>query len=437
MTSARKVLASAVLACIAAGAFVFAGCGGSDKKSSDTGGTSTAPVTLTLGLFGTFGYKEAGMYDEYMSLHPNVTIKETSIEQEQQYYPALLTHLAAGSGLADIQALEVGRIAEIVQSQADNFVNLNDLGAGALKDTYYPWKWQAATTKDGRTIGMGTDIGPLAICYRPDLFTKAGLPANRDEVAALWPTWEKFIEVGKQYQAKAPKGSSFHDSASGMYNAIIGQSPTQYYDADGNPIYDTNPQVKAAWDLAMSAIANKETARLKQFDQAWNTGFGSGAFATIACPAWMIGYIKGQAGDKGSGKWDVAKIPGNGGNWGGSYLAIPKASKNQKAAYDLVKWLSEPEQQVKMWTKGQHFPSSSTAAANPSVEAATDPYFTDAPLGKIFGESAADLPVATLGPKDGVIKDTFSSGIGRVEQQGANPDKAWSKTLADIKNAIS
>ena len=127
--------------------------------------------------------------------------------------------------------------------------------------------------------------------------------------------------------------------------------------------------------------------------------------------------------------------PGNGGNWGGSYLAIPKASKHQKAAYDLVKWLTEPEQQVKMWTKEQHFPSSSTAAANPTVAAATDPYFTDAPLGKIFGESAADLPVATLGPKDGVIKDTFTSGIGRVEQQGANPDKAWSKTLDDIENA--
>ena len=166
-----------MLACIVAGAFVFAGCGGSNKKSSDTGGTSTAPVTLTVGLFGTFGYKEAGMYDRVHEACTRTSrSRRRASSRSSSTTRALQTHLAAGSGLADIQAIEVGRIAEIVQSQADSFVNLNDLGAGALKDTYYPWKWQAATTKDGRTIGMGTDIGPLAICYRPDLFTKAGLP---------------------------------------------------------------------------------------------------------------------------------------------------------------------------------------------------------------------------------------------------------------------
>jgi cellobiose transport system substrate-binding protein len=150
----------------------------------------------------------------------------------------------------------------------------------------------------------------------------------------------------------------------------------------------------------------------------------------------MIGYIKGQAGDSGSGKWDVAKIPGNGGNWGGSYLAVPTASQHQKEAYDLVQWLTAPEQQVKMWTSAQHFPSSSAASADSAVEAATDEYFSNAPIGELFKESADELPIATLGPKDGVIKDTISNGILRVEQQGQDPDEAWSKTVDDIKNAI-
>ena len=64
----------------------------------------------------------------------------------------------------------------------------------------------------------------------------------------------------------------------------------------------------------------------------------------------MIGYIKGQAGDAGDGLWDVANIPGDGGNWGGSYLSIPAASENKEAAYELIQWLTAPEQQVKMWT---------------------------------------------------------------------------------------
>ena len=43
------------------------------SSPADAGG---APVTITVGDFGTFGYKEAGLYAAYSKLHPNVTIKE-------------------------------------------------------------------------------------------------------------------------------------------------------------------------------------------------------------------------------------------------------------------------------------------------------------------------------------------------------------------------
>jgi cellobiose transport system substrate-binding protein len=427
-----------LLATALALALIAAGCGGDGEEESDaaTGGSAAEPVTLTIGLFGTFGFEEAGLYDEYMRLHPNVTIKETSIEFEQDYYQALQTHLAGGSGLSDIQGIEVARIAEVTQTQADKWVDLNEFGADELEDTFFPWKWEAAKTADGATIGLGTDTGPQAICYRTDLFEQAGLPTDREELASMWETWDDFIEVGEQYKANAPKGSAFIDSASGLYNAVIGQSETQYYDEDGNPIYDSNPVVKDAWDTAVAAIQAGLTAKLEQFDQPWNQAFANGAFATIACPAWMIGYIKGQAGDAGSGKWDVASIPGDGGNWGGSYLAIPAASEHKEEAYALLEWLTAPEQQLTMWTQSQHFPSSSTAAADPSVAAATDVYFSNAPIGEIFKESADDLPIATLGPKDGVIKDTISNGLLRIDQQGEDPDTAWEKTMDDIASAI-
>ena len=435
-----------VLAAVLVIGLAVAACGGDDDDSSaDAGGedstasettASDEPVTLSVGLFGTFGYKEAGLYDEYMELHPNVTIEETSIEFEQDYYQALQTHLAGGAGLSDIQGIEVARIAEVTQTQPDMWTDLNELGAGDLEDTFFPWKWQAATTEDGAVLGLGTDTGPQAICYRTDLFEQAGLPTDREELASMWETWDDFLAVGAQYVENAPEGAAFMDSASGLYNAVIGQSEDQYYDAEGNPIYDTNPAVQEAWGVATQAIEGGLTAKLEQFDQAWNQAFANGAFATIACPAWMIGYIKGQAGDGGSGKWDVASIPGDGGNWGGSYLSIPAASENKEAAYDLIQWLTAPEQQVKMWTQAQHFPSSSTASTDPAVAAATDDYFSGAPIGELFKESADDLPIAILGPKDGVIKDTISQGLNRVDQQGQDPDEAWQQTLDEIANAI-
>jgi cellobiose transport system substrate-binding protein len=430
-----------VLTLLAALALMVVGCGGDDDDEASGGATTGATqsdeeVTLNVGLFGTFGFKEAGLYDEYMRLHPNVTIEETSIEFEQDYYQALQTHLAGGAGLSDIQGIEVARIAEVTQTQPDKWVDLNEFGADELADNFFPWKWEAGRTADGATIGLGTDTGPQAICYRTDLFAKAGLPTDRDELSALWEDWDDFIASGEQYMANAPEGAAFVDSASGLYNAIIGQSETQYYDEEGTPIYDSNPVVREAWDTAVKAIQAGLTAKLEQFDQAWNQAFANGGFATIACPAWMIGYIKGQAGDAGAGKWDVASIPGDGGNWGGSYLSIPAASENQEAAYALIEWLTAPEQQIKMWTDAQHFPSSSTAAADGAVAAATDEYFSNAPIGEIFKESADDLPIATLGPKDGVIKDTISQGLNRVDQQGEDPDEAWQQTMDEIASAI-
>jgi cellobiose transport system substrate-binding protein len=434
MRTARTRL-TRLIGAVAIAALAVAGC----SSSKDTGNAPSAneKITLKVGLFGTFGFKEAGLYDEYMSKHPNIKIVEESVEQEGTYYQALQTHLGAGSGLADIQGIEVGRIADVVANQGGKWTDLNTLGAAGLKSTFYEWKWDAATTKDGQLVGLGTDIGPEGICFRSDLFKRAGLPTDRAALAAKWSTWQGFIDLGKQYQAKAPKGSSFTDSASGMFNAIIGQSQEQFYDANGGLVYETNPAVKSAWDLSMQAAGAGISAKLKQFDPAWNTGFASGSFATVACPAWMLGYIKGQAGDGATGKWDVAPLPGGGaGNWGGSYLGVPKASKHAKEAYDLVSWLTAPQQQVTMWLKGQHFPSSFAAAADPKVATATDAYFSNAPLGTLFSEAAQKMPIAFNGPQAGTIKDQFSNGIVAVEQQGKSPDAAWQATLKGIKDAL-
>ncbi len=427
---------SRLVGAIAVGVLALTGCG-SSKDTGNTASSANDKITLKVGLFGTFGFKEAGLYDQYMAKHPNIKIEEQSVEQEQTYYQGLQTHLGAGSGLADIQGIEVGRIADVVANQAGKWTDLNTLGAAELKSTFYEWKWDAATTKDGQLVGLGTDIGPEAICYRSDLFKQAGLPTDRAELASRWSTWQGFIDLGRQYHARAPKGSAFTDSAAGMFNAIIGQSQEQFYDAGGGLVYETNPAVRTAWDLSMQAAGAGISAKLKQFDTAWNSGFASGSFATVACPAWMIGYIKGQAGDGASGKWNVAALPGGGaGNWGGSYLGVPKASRHAKEAYELAKWLTAPEQQVTMWLKGQHFPSSSTAAADPKVATATDPYFSGAPLGTLFSAAAQKMPIAFNGPQAGVIKDQFSNGIVAVEQQGRSPDAAWQATLKSIKDAL-
>ncbi|MGW0103445.1 ABC transporter substrate-binding protein, partial [Nocardia sp. NPDC003354] len=250
--SARKVVVMAAIASLGAG--LLAGCAddGNDEDSSSSG-DSSGKTTITLGLFGTMGFKQAGLYEEYEKLNPDINIEENVTERNENYYPALVNHLTTNSGLQDVQAIEVGNIAEVVATQADKFEDMSK-AEGVKKDNWLDWKWQQATTKDGATIGLGTDIGPMAICYRKDLFEKAGLPTDRDEVSKLWAgDWKKFVQVGEQYKKGAGKDTYFMDSPGGLINAILSSEKEKFYDASGEVIYKTNPAVKAAFDLTADA----------------------------------------------------------------------------------------------------------------------------------------------------------------------------------------
>src|SRR5437899_1079861 len=91
-------------------------------KSTDTGTGTGGQVTLKVRLLGTFGYKEAGLFDKYQQLHPNIKIDYTTVEQEGTYWTALQTSLSSGAGLGDVQGIEVGRIAAVTSSLGDKFV---------------------------------------------------------------------------------------------------------------------------------------------------------------------------------------------------------------------------------------------------------------------------------------------------------------------------
>jgi cellobiose transport system substrate-binding protein len=429
----HRLMALAAVAALTTG--VLAGCSSdSNGTSSNASDSGKGKTTLTVGTFGVFGYKQAGLYDEYMKLHPNITIKEDVTTRTDVYWPKVLTRLQAGAGTDDIQAIEVGNITEAVQTQAGKFV---DLGKDVDKAQWLSWKNAQATTKDGKQIGLGTDTGPMAICYRKDLFKKAGLPTDRTQLANLWKgDWSKYVDVGKDYMKKAPKGTKFVDSASSVYNAALGGGTERYYDKDGNVVWDKSTGVKDAWNDAMTVATGNMSAKLKQFDPTWDQGFANASFATVACPAWMMGYIQEKAGTSGSGNWDVAAAP-TAANWGGSFLGVPTATKHQADAVALAKWLTAPEQQAKVFAKQASFPSTPSAYASLKPAAATTAYFSNAPITQIFSDSAKTIPVQTFGIKDQPINTAITDvGILQVEQKGKTPAQGWSAATKEIKDVL-
>ncbi len=425
-----RTMRRAVIAAIAASAIVvpLAAC------SSSSGG-GDGKITLNVQVFGSFGYKEAGLYAAYEKAHPNITINESSPQNETDYWNATQTRLAGGSGLGDINAIEVGRLAGVVQNQSDKFVDLNTMpGAKSYFSQFLPWKEKLAQTASGTQVAAGTDIGPVAMCYRPDLFKEAGLPTDPAAVGKLWSSWEQYVDVGKTFAKSAPSGTFWTDSAAGLFRAAMGVTGDKYTDKSGKLIWETSPTVKASWNLTVDAIDARLTKGLTQFTPDWNQSFSTNDYATLACPAWMLTYIKGQAGDKGSGKWAVTNAPAAG-NVGGSYLAIPKTSQHQKEAWDLLKFLSSATSMQSVFEKAGNFPSNEAAIS--AVQSFKDPYFSDSPTGQYLGDSAKNLPTPqVIGPHDNDVETALMNGVNEIAQKGVSPDKAWADAKAAIGNAV-
>jgi cellobiose transport system substrate-binding protein len=434
-TSWRRRTVFAV-ASVAALSILVSACG--SDSDDEAAADPNAPVTLKVQNFGLFGYQE--LYKQYMNDHKNVKIVESAEGDIGKYTTALQQRIAAGSGAGDIVAIEEGSITQFLQAP-DKFVNFQEHGSNEMKDKWLDWKYNQATTADGKaTIGLGTDVGGLAMCYRRDLFQAAGLPTDRDEVSKLWPSWNDYVNVGKRFMQKAPGKTKFVDASTNTYNSILmqvaGQSPGYtYFDRENNFVMDKNPAVKQAWDTTNQLLAAGLSAKIKSFTTEWDAGFKNGAFATVACPAWMTGYIKGKAGKSGEGKWDISTVPGGSGSWGGSFLAVPTQGKHQAAAIELVKYLTSPASQMEAFKAAGNLPSSPQDHADPLLLDAKDPYFNNAPSGSLFIKGAVGLKPVYLGAKNQAVRDVVEQDMRALEQGKLDSAAAWNQAIKDAKAA--
>ncbi len=422
--------ATALAAALTLAGGLLAGCsaGGSDSS----GGT----ITLKVGDFGTFGYndKGAGLFTEYMKLHPNIKIVEDTNANEQDYWNATQAHLAAGSGADDIQAFDISRMGQVTTTLAGRFTDLSKV-PGVSQSHWTAAKWAQGRSADGKVIGLGTDLGPEAVCYNAKLFKAAGLPTDPDQVAKLWAgSWDAFVNtVGKQYQQHAPKGTYFLDSGEGLFNSVVGSGAQQYYDASGSPVYATNPSVKAAWALAGQAVAAGETPGIAQFSTQWATGFANNTFATTICPAWQMANIVNNAGPKNKGVWNVATAP-QASDWGGSYLTVPAQGRHVAEAEKLAQWLTDAKQEAKVFATPNvgNFPSNVEAYSDPAVADAKNAFLSGAPIGRIFSAAAKQIPAAPIGKYDGVVRNDMGNGVLLMEQKHQSPADAWNATIKQI-----
>jgi len=392
---------------------------GSDDEGGEGGKT-----TITVATFNEFGYE--GLIEEWNSTHDDITLKQVKVGTWDDAKANLYTKLAAGSGLSDIEAIE-GDAMPAILAESDAFVDLTD---SDLDGRWLDFKAEGGTNADGQMIGYATDAGPEGICYRADLFKKAGLPSDRAEVAPLMTTWDDYYALGEQFIAKVPK-TAWYDSTGGIAQAMLNQVEYPFEEADGT-VNVENAELQALYSTITENVENGLSTKNAQWSDDWTAAFQHNGFATMPCPGWMLGVVAGNA--EGVEGWDFADVfPGGGGNWGGSYLVVPKQSEHPDEATEFAAWITAPEQQIKAFEAKGTFPSQVDALDDPGLLAATNEFFNDAPTGQILSNRAKAITVQPFkGPKYSDILQAFQNALLRVDDGSNNPEESWETFLSDV-----
>ena len=348
----------------------------------------------------------------------------------------LMAAMAGNAYLPDITML--GDDIATYFADTAHFADLNPLGAQSLASAYLPWKWQAGTSPDGFQLGFPIDIGPAALYYRADLFAQAGFPSEPDEVAAAVSTWDDYFAFGARLQEKLPGRHLITDTKT-VYTYSLAQEPEKYFDRQNHYLGDA-PQIRRAWDRALTAFHNRLTGgyagsqdpgQSVERHAAWN----SGKELSFVNASWIVTDLKKSAPET-AGKWRVCRSPGGAGNQGGSFLAITKACPDPDRAFEIIRWMLSPENQPRAFLDAGLFPTSPAALDDPRLQE-PEPFFGGQVTMNVLAKSAREVKPAYFSPWDIALSDTYTDELTNVELAGKDPGQAWDDARRAVERLLT
>lgn len=425
----KKRMFTLPMAGLAAAALVMTGCtgGGGGGGSAEDGDPN---AEFEFWSFTGIGQQES--VDRYLADNPDAKIKLSEVGSTTETATALTAALAGGR-VPDLVLIQNDELPKFVANPG-NFIDLRTLGGDDVGDGYLDWAIDAATGPGGEIIGIPTDVGGLSFAYRADLFEAAGLPTDPDEVAEAWSTWDKFIEMGKTYTEKT--GEPFIDNVeTTIFFSTVNQVTEKYYSDDGELIYDTNPEVKEAFQVAVDAYDAGISAGIAAWSSGWAPGKANAAFAVTTAPSWLLSGIKNDAPDT-EGDWRVAALPGVGGNWGGSVIAIPARAAQPAAAWNYVQSVLSPEGQTEHFIETGTFPAAEAALESDEVRGYTDPFYGDSKIGAVMSDSVLQFNSFYNGPDTSAIGAALLNALVAMETGNVSSSNAWQEGVDQARAAI-
>lgn len=353
----------------------------------------------------------------------------------EEYHRRLAKKLAAGVGAGDVVLVDVSQLGAFINS--GSLMDLSPYLAKTekLEENFALYSLAQGKGSDGKQYAIPIDIGPGVLYYRRDLVDDLGFKIER-----IGRDWESFIEYGVQLKKK--KGVALVATAADLADLIVYATVKDgeglYFDKNGNSLL-TSERFVQALSLAKKVRDLGLDANLVPWSKEWLEGLRTGKVATQLSGAWLLGHLKNSIAPDATGLWGAANLP-NGiyGSWGGSFLAIPKQSKQAAAAWRVIEYLVQPRIQLQGLSHIGAFPANIITYRDPQFEAPV-PYLKGQQAWQLFAGIARRVKAIQPHRNDPMAQEFYRGALNEVLAEGkdvkSSLDRAHQQLMVRARSA--
>lgn len=329
-------------------AVLLCGCAGSED---------TTRSTLRFWAMGREGEVVVELVRDFEHEHPDIAVRVQQIPWSAAHEKLLTSFV--GRSTPDLAQIGNTWIAEFAALRALEPLDSRVASSGSLDSaSFFPGIWETNII-DGAVFGVPWYVDTRVLFYRKDILEEAGYST----IPATWSGWREAMAASKAVVGQN-RYAIFLPINEWTQPVILGLQA-------GSPLLADNAARGAFSESAFRRafafyldifrdgfappVANTEIANIYQ-------EFTRGYFAMYITGPWNIGEFRRRLPPEMKDDWTTAPLPGPDDGRavslaGGASLVLFESSRQKDAAWRLIEYLSQPEQQLRFYKLSGDLPA--------------------------------------------------------------------------------
>lgn len=336
------VIVSIVLVCTLLVA-AFTGCASTSSPSSPSSGadsstqaappadtqTGDAPSTVTIWSWES-GHKP--LFEAFMADYPQFVLDVVPVEQVDMVQKVQTT-LASGGQMPDLTLLDGRRRGKFLEMEIWEDISQE------------PYNFDTENLVDfllaKETTPAGSYVGPEfpglgAMCFKRELALEYFGTDDMEELEALLPDWETFIEKGKEVQEKSG-GKVFMMSSLYSYKMIHKGQTTEPFFIDNK--LNLRTALQPALETMIQMKNNGIIDIIEPNSPEEGASYAQDNHIFYLLPNWDINATVKPNDRDGEGRWGFMRPPNGFYTGDGACFAVPKTALNKVGAVEYIKYI--------------------------------------------------------------------------------------------------